>query len=101
MNDKELQGKLLHDMGLHNPSDYNRQRVEAFLEDLGVEAPSGCQLHVGDSVVFINEAGVEFVFRVLGFVRPEQQNSYRPDRKVFLVNESYWFPVPIESLRKI
>jgi hypothetical protein len=55
---------------------------------------------VGDPVVFTNDYGVTFKFRVTGFYRPEEPCSlYACGRRYLIDSDSPWFPVKEAQLQ--
>ena len=53
---------------------------------------------VGDEVIVTNGYGVEWELTIKG-IMPEGSKE-RPDAKVFVYNDCYWFPVPFSDIRK-
>lgn len=68
--------------------------------DLVANAPEGCTLKVGDVVKWINDYGVEFTHKILGF---NYDGWYQKEYKkyVHLDSESWWFPHDHNTLTKI
>ena len=62
-------------------------------------APEGCDLRVGDKVVFTNPAGVVFKgFRVIGFA-PDVEVARPETACVYLDWECPWFPAQLKELK--
>lgn len=63
-------------------------------ENLTETAPKGCNLKVGDSVEWVNDYGVKFTHKIIGF----SETRY-PDKVVYLNSEAYWFPHALSTLK--
>ena len=62
-----------------------------FIQGLSKKAPKGCDLKVNQLVEWVNDYGVKFQHRILGFdYEGEYANKY--NKHVILDKESYWFP---------
>ena len=66
-------------------------------ENLTDKPPIPCDFKIGDIVTFTNEFGVSFSNKkIIGF-SPEVTST---GRFIHLSKDAYWFPVPMESLKK-
>jgi len=54
---------------------------------------------IDDSVIFTNDAGIEFKFRITGFYRPSPNAMYAAGARYLVNSDSPWFPVKESALR--
>ena len=66
-------------------------------DDAQNEPPVPCDLAVGDVVTYTNDYGVSFKGKIITGFSPVVE-SWKGC--VYLAKEAWWFPVPIESLKK-
>lgn len=60
-------------------------------------APEGCDLKVGDRVVYTNPQGVEFLLTVKGFVAEREAED--GEGTVYVFNDCWWLPVDPKRCR--
>jgi len=57
---------------------------------------------IGDSVIYTNDAGIEFCCRITGYYLPDPINAMYAKGSRYLVNSSSpWFPVKESELRLV
>lgn len=62
--------------------------------------PKNTGFKVGDTVEWVNDYGVKWTHKVIGFNYSMEYNK-RYSRFVHLDNDSYWFPHNHEHLKKV
>lgn len=76
---------------------YNK---EEFIEELISTPPNGCNLKVGDLVEWVNDYGVKWEHKVLGF---KYEGWYHEKYNCFvhLDKDAFWFPLNHKNLKKL
>ena len=71
--------------------DINEEKKNAFIKTLSQVPPEGCNLKVGDLVHWVNDYGVEWDHKILGFQYGDEYGD-KYHKHVILDSDSYWFP---------
>jgi len=77
----------------------NAERKAAFVSKLSSTAPEGSLLEVGDWVDWVNDYGVEWTHKILGFQYGDEYGD-KYNKHVILDKEAYWFPLGHQELTK-
>lgn len=73
---------------------------EEHIKTLSKVAPEGCNLKVGDTVKWVNDNGIEWQHKILGFNHTGEYNkTYKC--YVHLDKDSYWFPIDHNKLELV
>lgn len=75
-------------------------KKQEYIKTLSKEAPEGCDLKVGDLVEWVNDYGVIWQHKILGF---DYEDSFNKTYNKFVIvdKDSYWFPLDHTKLKKI
>ena len=74
-------------------------KKENYIKTLSKISPEGCDLKVGDLVEWVNDNGVVWKQKILGFDYDDFNKKYK--KYVILDKESYWFPLDHTKLKLI
>lgn len=80
----------------------NREdRQQGYIDrELSSTPPEGCDLRVGDTVTWVNDYGVKWTNKVIGF-NTESWYNRQYSKFVHLDTDSYWFPHSHLELTKV